>query len=696
MRKHNVSKEFRVCSSVISLCLVLSVFASPVIPVPHAAAASKPKLDSQKGTILTGESQKVQIKNVKKKMIKKLIVKSGKKSVATVKKTGKMSFVVKTKKAGKTTVSVTVKLRNKKKYTFKYYVNVSDSVNRSVTIHGTNGKKNKIKLLFFADTPHVPYVSMSEYFLKASEGEKLSVKKNDTDEYTLTNESLKATANVNTKTDLLTTENLSNFIYYSSLQERTPSGEDGSSTPLFLNAVSTETLEENKPVTISFKDYNIDLIGKNDDVLIPFETAANLFFSYSSSVMFYTGRDIYHMISSDDFYTLLESNYLYSIASNIYSDGKRPKDLVEFNYWELMFMLDNQWGNTDRCYFFDAIRKKGMDRALSETDDVTRSVQELLKSSSLKDYQMGLGILSDILYDGGHTRLMIGMNAFIRSLSKEELKSYNDDLQTTAERIGYKLLHTPDSYEEVLDSIIDYKKSINWNNHEYHEYGDTAVYTFDEFDSDVKAWKEYYKNGGGIPDDTFGGFMKSLKKAAENKEIKNFVLDMTSNSGGIDSIVAAMMGVIANDPNVYISLDRSGWKGVTKYKIDKNLDGKFDKADDEVSYPFRFAVVTSGCSFSCGNMLPFYMKSRGIMVLGEHSRGGARAAIFSSTADGLCVYISTENAAVTWDGVDVDAGVEPDKTIEIKKDKDGKPDYSNFFDIQKLSQYINDFYNSKQ
>ncbi|MBO4395264.1 MAG: hypothetical protein J5819_02840 [Eubacterium sp.] len=697
MRKYSEMMLRRAGVSVVTLSMVVAVFASPLNgSTTVSQAASKPKLESVKGTILTGESETVKIRNVKKKKIKKLTVTSSKKSVATAKKSGKTAFVVKSKKAGKATIKATVTLKNKKKYKLNYKATVADTVDRKVTIHRTDGKKSSIKLRYFADTPHVPYVRISSYFSNVTTGSKLKIKKTGADKYLLTNVYTESTASVNTKTDVLVSDGFDNFVMAYSLEDRTHTVGDGTEYKIFVQGSETVTTEEPKPVTISFKDYGIDLLGEKEDILIPFQTAATLFFSYGSNVMFYTGRDIYHLTDGDMMTDLTKTHYFRDIASDVYPDGKRPDDLVDYNYRELMFMLDNQWGNTDRCYFSDAIREKGMDRALSETDDKTRSVQALLKSKNLKDYQMGLGILNDMLYDGGHTALSIGMRWFLSSVYKDEYDSYYSDLSAAAERIGYKLEHSPDTYSDDLDSIKEYRKNINWDNHGYHEYGDTAVYTMDEMKTDYEAWTEFYKNGGEIPDDSFGGFIRSLNKASANKKIKNFVLDLTANGGGSDNIVAAMMGVMANDPNVYILMDKSGWKLATKYLVDKNLDGEYDEADDAVTYPFRFAVLTTECSFSCGNMLPFYMKSRGMMVLGQHTRGGARAAVWTGCGgDGLFAYVSTENAAVTWDGIDVDSGVEPDKLIEIGQGADGKPDYSAFYDIPALSGYINEFYDKK-
>ncbi len=68
--------------------------------------------------------------------------------------------------------------------------------------------------------------------------------------------------------------------------------------------------------------------------------------------------------------------------------------------------------------------------------------------------------------------------------------------------------------------------------HGYFEKGDTAVFSFSSFTSDSEAWEAFYKDGGALPDDTYGKLIKALERAKANPNIRNFVLDITTNGGG--------------------------------------------------------------------------------------------------------------------------------------------------------------------
>lgn len=102
--------------SMIARALVLALAltaAGTTAPQADAAKAKKPKLSKTKVTLVEKKTAKITIKNVKAKQIKKLTVKSAKKSVATVKKNGKTKFTITAKKAGKTTITASVKIGKK-------------------------------------------------------------------------------------------------------------------------------------------------------------------------------------------------------------------------------------------------------------------------------------------------------------------------------------------------------------------------------------------------------------------------------------------------------------------------------------------------------------------------------------------------------------------------------------------------------
>ena len=676
MRKECNVRLRRVGAVVLVYVLASSFIGTPVFGTKEAVAATKPKLESSKGTLLTGESKTVTIKNIKEKSIRKLSVTSAKKTVATAKKQGKTSFVIKSKKPGKATVNVTLLLKNKKKFTFKYAATVSDTVDRKVDVLRTDNKAGyTINLRYFAKTPHIPYISAKTFYAKLSETQKLKVIKTSKDKYLLTVPSgIEAT--VDTKNDVLNTDDLNGFRKIITPIEGEPSKNSDYGGAPYVKPLDDEVLEVAKPFNISFRKYDIDIIGDTNDIWLPIQTASNVFISSYGSTLTYVGNKIYHIPGG----LMYDEGYFKDYLATC-PDMTRPDDLVEYTYNELCFIMDTVYGNPGRCYFSDAVEKNGLDRALEETDDATRGVRNLLKSKNLEEYIFGLGILQDMFYDGGHTCLDYASACLF--------KNYTSRLTEIAKGFNYTI--KDGSNKKAMRSKAA-KTTRGWSDFDYHEKGDTAVFSFDHFTVDQNAWKEYYKNGGEIPNDTYGYFIKYLKKASESKRIKNFVLDLTCNRGGDTNVAAAILGIMSGNSDNYIKAVKTGEMIKCPFLLDKNLDGKFDEKDDEVKYGFNFAVLTSQLSFSCGNYLPFCAKSEGIMILGERSGGGECAINGIPLGDGLYCFLSSDAHFVTKTGEGVEAGAEPDKEIEVKTDAEGKPDYSGFYDIDALSRYINEFY----
>jgi C-terminal processing protease CtpA/Prc len=224
---------------------------------------------------------------------------------------------------------------------------------------------------------------------------------------------------------------------------------------------------------------------------------------------------------------------------------------------------------------------------------------------------------------------------------------------------------------------------------------------FDSFNSrNEEAWKAYYAGTGPMPtventeNDDMVIFLDALKKAAADPEVKNFVIDITANGGGSADIVMAMTSLIMDKS--YISQDNSltGQRSIVEYEVDRNFDRVFDAKDEDVHYDLNFAVLTSGMSFSCGNLFPSMLKDAGIPVIGTTSGGGACAIQAMCTADGFCFQISSFRARLnTLDGENIDAGVTPDipistdGTVEVKVSDEQSvtvKDFTKYYDIDYL------------
>jgi C-terminal processing protease CtpA/Prc len=174
-----------------------------------------------------------------------------------------------------------------------------------------------------------------------------------------------------------------------------------------------------------------------------------------------------------------------------------------------------------------------------------------------------------------------------------------------------------------------------------------------------------------------------LEKAENDPEVKNFVLDISTNGGGSSDVVAFVTSIMCNKADIDYENALTGQRMKCTYEVDRNLDGKFDEKDAEVVYHLNFAVLTSSYSFSCGNLLPSLLKDYGIPVLGKQSGGGSCCVLFTPSADGFGYRYSTHRCRlVNKNGENIDGGIAPTYELEA----------ADFFNIPKVGQLVEAFY----
>lgn len=209
--------------------------------------------------------------------------------------------------------------------------------------------------------------------------------------------------------------------------------------------------------------------------------------------------------------------------------------------------------------------------------------------------------------------------------------------------------------------------------------GDTAVFAFDSF-----------------LNETVDHFKWSLDYAKDNG-IKRFVLDVSCNTGGNSDAVMYMIAVMTGSNEAAIRSFMTIDGNITRddFRLDLNLDGEINDLDKEVKYDFEYAVLTSGISFSCGNLLPSLAKNNGIAVIGETSGSGSCSLLFNFTPEVFPYTLSGFNKLISVDNKDIDSGITPDYALtkEITNEFGmADTDYSGLYDIVAYSTLIDEFY----
>ena len=242
----------------------------------------------------------------------------------------------------------------------------------------------------------------------------------------------------------------------------------------------------------------------------------------------------------------------------------------------------------------------------------------------------------------------------------------------------------------------------------YIKKGQTAICLFDSFShTDKKAWNDFYAGKGPrptvetSPEDPMAIFLDALEKAANDPDVKNFVIDLTLNGGGSSDVVVAMTSLMYNQSFVRAQNLVTGQNTTWYYDIDRNFDGKFDAQDQLVHYDLNFCVLTSFRAFSCGNLFPALCKEAGVLIAGEKSGGGSCGVGIYRTPEGFCYHISTAHGRLAdqnWQNID--GGIIPHTIIPLGEDlsyeEEGTtytlPSHAAFYDLDNLNKIINAYY----
>ena len=163
-------------------------------------------------------------------------------------------------------------------------------------------------------------------------------------------------------------------------------------------------------------------------------------------------------------------------------------------------------------------------------------------------------------------------------------------------------------------------------------------------------------------------FKWSLDYAKEHN-VKNFVIDLSTNSGGSSDVLEYMFAMMTNakEQDAASQLDTlsivTGTLWHNNTSMDLDLNGVINDADKKVSYDFNYCILTTRASFSCGNLLPFLANEAGICVIGNQTGGGACMAMQFSMADGHFGVISGPVKLTSASGRDIDKGAVPNCTF---------------------------------
>ena len=468
--------------------------------------------------------------------------------------------------------------------------------------------------------------------------------------------------------------------------------------------------------TFDLKKYGMEIYGGCDDAYVPLCVLNQIFYTRKYKEVFYNGQGVYVFDYEKDFvYESFNKSSWYMKSDS--SVCERPKELVELNYNMLCFTHDYFYGQPGYHGFTDdgngypdlaaarAADALNFDAMLST---YAPDVKSQLKSSSYFDYMKGMVKLFDYVYGDGHSTSM-PMLKFLPNFTAEEKnelkKAYSDFRTVKNKKRSERNAELTEARKNAAGRVDSDNKPIP-----FYRFSDgkTAVITFDSFNFDADSWKKYYDSshvgvkpnpddfeGWGLkfPADVNGVFYSSFYKLTHDDDcsgIERVIIDVSLNSGGQDIVLMNLLTYLIDDAE-FLNYDVHNNSSYRYYiSSDLNLDGKIDNNDltyhKVLKQKYKFAILASRRSFSCGNGFPAFCADAGIPVIGERSGGGACVVHIGCTADGFPYQFSgSRRLSHKSDWSTVENGTPPSAGAELSAAAD-------FYDEAKLLEILNQLF----
>lgn len=566
---------------------------------------------------------------------------------------------------------------------------------KSVRIYRDTLTDDTAQIRFYNETPNVAYIGIREYF-DLMLGGGLEVYNNGDGTYTLVN-AQGGSARVDIEKGIVSSMDMPAFEnYYADAQEGAASSFKDSPAPyLRLREVVYEGDPE--PVEFDLGKLGIMIHADSEEVWLPVSILTSWLTDIAQNIVVFNGNYLY-ISRGIPVYEMDEGCYSTDYIDSILTGNPREEDLTSYSYGDLGFIFRYMYGYPGRCGFdTEILRNEGLDAALGAYGEIGEEIKEELTSRDFRKFWFGMYRLSEGPLEDGHNSTTLP--TAVVDAENEKYQAFREYTWSMFDD------HAPSEFiRKISDAAggIYEARPEDYSGEGYYKHGDTAVILVRGFTVSEGEWKEFYQNGGDLPSDTMGAVARGLRKASEDAEIKNVVLDLATNPGGYSDAAAGVIALLTGRDYLcgYNELCKQPFK--VYFDVDRNLDGEFNEEDNEVSYDFHYAVLTSGASFSCGNMFPFLVKDEGGMVIGERSGGGSCSIQKAVLSEGFEINISGCKFKLTDNkGSDLESGITPDITLEtgVKTEKNeitGEvmtfPDYAAFGDLDRICEAVSTWF----
>ena len=478
-------------------------------------------------------------------------------------------------------------------------------------------------------------------------------------------------------------------------------GEGGITPPLDVlsyGVESNQTYEQlgtNNYSTFTYKDCDFDYFRNDGELYLPLGLL-DLSFSESSGLFVtYNYKNLYASTDANDFgdlafrdglsYTSVDDQMVKAVG---YST--MPDYLIKYNASAFLFVMQNFYG-LRKYHNIDNMKQFYKSNGLY--DKFYSAV------ASTRGYAFSEAVN---LFDDNHTGVVRVNSAWgenVRAPYASGIVARNK----LEERL--KVLRK----EKYQGTSIDYEPAEG--DIRYSDDGKTAMFFFDAFK--YGTYDQVFTDDGRVKAnaykyDTFFLFRDTLKEIATHTSVENVIIDVSLNGGGTLGVLIKLLPLLSKNNQSTINFYDDSEEIVFTYRSssDINGDGLYNQ-NDAYGNRFNFYILTSDCSFSCGNAFPCYAQAMGVKIIGENSGGGECAVAIHYLPNSQYVYHSSNLHLGIFDQTKkefhgFENGADPDIPLtELNQpmctvDDDGNPTYhipGGFYDINSLNEKIIEYAN---
>lgn len=516
--------------------------------------------------------------------------------------------------------------------------------------------------LFFKANENIPYISFNDGLMflntirQAKLGSTAIIKINTNgDVITYTNEH-KDTCTIDYKTQTISYSDFDAFNYHGGVNDHVMALLPSGNIP-FIQPVSSKYTKGNS-YTIDLKNYSkLEIYKYEEKYYLPLVTYSDIFLNLLADIsLVYNQTDLFLLSpvaeltttndDGDDVLTELGKKYYGGKKTN-----KVSKSFAEYNYQNILLNFD---------YFY----------GIKELRDYTSFDSYLSSKGYKEDLLSGDVHAMDNAFTYAMTTLKDAHTAYTNNSPLYKFDTATIDLNKYDEEFAAWIK----GERELKKSRSSSKADLGFNVDEQNGIAYIAFNTFDPINE--KQLKQDSWTRQEVLSNSTTLFAASYNQIVSDKYkdvVKYVVVDLATNEGGSSDGLMFDLGVLLGDIKTDILGPKTNSHNQTTYRVDINLDGKFDENDKSLSeLGYKIVFIDSKYSFSCGNAMPVWAKANNpnVTIMGETSGGGTCVVRSTFTATGTKYALSgLEMLAIEENGklVNIESGVKADISLTQKE-----------------------------